>query len=95
MTKIDPGTADEIRQLAQRPSFQLLVGLVEQGRDNYMQSLARVLSKRGPKVPPPDTHELAYMRGFWNGALAAVIDYPRDAEKAWHRHLNQEESEPE
>lgn len=94
MTKIDPGTADEIRQLAQRPSFQLLVGLVEQGREEFYASFARTLSKRGSKhVAPVDQREVDYLRGFWAGAHYAVVDYPRDAAKQWKRHLEAEESE--
>lgn len=96
-------TADEIEfleamsRLRENPFFQKLVSAVEEKRQKYLDNLARGIAFNGSEhAEPVNQRVIDYKRGFWNGAVFAVSEFPKHGAKGWNKFVasvNNEESE--
>lgn len=79
---------EAMQRLIANPYFQLLAVGVEAERDKYITALARhSVMGGGVKAPPVDQREVDYKRGFWNGALFAVTQFPAQKAMGWEKFV--------
>lgn len=72
--------------LQENPLFQQLIGGVQTERERYIANLSRTLAM-GVMAPPVDQREIDYKRGFWNGAVYAVTQFPKQKAKDWEKFV--------
>lgn len=75
---------EAMHRLTSNPVFKQFAEAVESERERYISNLARLLAT-GIKGDPVDQRELDYKRGFWNGAIYAVTQFPRQKAKGWEK----------
>lgn len=74
--------------LQQNPLFRLLAESVEGERDRYLRNLANTIAFTGGEhAEPVNQRVVDYKRGFWNGAVYAVTQYPKRKAKDWEKFV--------
>lgn len=82
--------------LQQNPFFQKLAEAVGAERERYIANLVRHGAMSGSHTAPPvDQREIDYKRGFWNGAVYAVTQFPKQKAKDWHKFVAETSKESE
>jgi hypothetical protein len=79
---------EAMKRLQANPLFQKLADAVAEERERYINNLARTFALTGGEhAEPVNQRVIDYKRGFWNGALWAVTQFPRKKAKGWDKYL--------
>lgn len=89
---------DQMSRLLEHPGFQMLTERVKEKREQYRLNLATGIGMTGDwNAPPVDQREIDYKRGFWNGAVFALVRFPKQFAKDWEKFVAEQttkESDP-
>lgn len=85
---------DEMSQLQRHPGYRLLVERVLAARETYRTNLATGAGMTGGwNAPIVDQRELDYKRGFWNGAVYGLVQFPKKFAKDWEKFVAEQTKE--
>lgn len=75
-------------RLQENPFFQKLAEAVTEERERYISNLARNFALTGNEhAEPVNQRVIDYKRGFWNGAIYAVTQFPKKKAKDWDKFV--------
>lgn len=79
---------EAMSRLRENPFFKKLAEAVESERERYITNLARNLALNGGEhAEPVNQRVIDYKRGFWNGAIFAVTQFPKQKAKDWDKFV--------
>lgn len=85
---------EAMKMLIEHPRFEMLVEAIKSERENYALNLARDLSLTGgAHAPEVNQRYVDHQRGFWNGALWAVTQFPKRRAKNWDKFVAEQTKE--
>lgn len=85
---------EAVSGLLEHPKFRLLANAVIAEREKYRRNLATGIGMTGgAQVPVVDQRELDYKRGFWNGAIWALVQFPKKHAKDWEKFVAEQTKE--
>jgi hypothetical protein len=93
--KIEPDELEELVKLKRHPGFKLLQDKVLDAKEDYFANLARTLSQGGVSANPVDQRFIDFRRGYWEGAIWALREFPAMTELQWQKFIEDSSEEAE
>lgn len=85
---------EAMKLLLGNPRFEMLVDAVKAERERYRINLATGIGMTGGAAAPAvDQREIDYKRGFWNGAVWALVQFPKQRAKDWDKFVAEQTKE--
>lgn len=85
---------EAMSRLQSNPLFQKLADAVVEERERYISNLARNIALNGGEhADPVNQRVIDYKRGFWNGAIWALVQFPKKHAKDWEKFVAEQTKE--